>query len=653
MAREIVGELDADLEHVLKMLSLAPLTSFGALQREIPELAILLAELESRGVVERRGSFLLIADEFVRAAMHWSMGVSERIALHDRLAATSSRHHAQMGRWHRSFASVEDDTASRLAADGLSFITSGFIDAGTEFIERSISLSADVSAEGTGLTDIAEALYERGEFAFAARYVQFARESQDHAVSVRARALGIQLDYVQTQTLPTRLINNWSRGELAAAPREVASLQLVLGQLHCDRRELADACALLKEAEGLEDHFESREKKRCDGLRMSIQAARGEDRLTLAKFAELGALEADELSPEYLLTMTSALMMTEHYESAQASLDLLRHVCGDATTWVTQARYLQAEIAIRAGQIGHALGIIESFADGPAGDPTIRRDRLLFLQCWHLITSGRASDAQPKEAELAAYATKTRNGALSAALNALQGNYLLRVGLPAEAARHLQRCDERCLGELNPNQYQHEPDLIEALISLGRREHAALLLKRLRSRTERATSQWAEGSVRRCEALLASGQQSIDLFKAALRARPESIFAQALTHTAFADRLAALGSTSRSRDHTLIAASLYEEIGAQPPAAREVSTHHQAPEQPETARPELTGLSEEERTVVEMVRAGLKNREIAPRIYVSLRTVELRLTAVYRKLGVSSRTELMARLAGAPRLATV
>ena len=46
----------------------------------------------------------------------------------------------------------------------------------------------------------------------------------------------------------------------------------------------------------------------------------------------------------------------------------------------------------------------------------------------------------------------------------------------------------------------------------------------------------------------------------------------------------------------------------------------------------------------------MKNREIASRIFVSLRTVELRLTSVYRKLEVGSRTELIARLAREPAL---
>ena len=47
-----------------------------------------------------------------------------------------------------------------------------------------------------------------------------------------------------------------------------------------------------------------------------------------------------------------------------------------------------------------------------------------------------------------------------------------------------------------------------------------------------------------------------------------------------------------------------------------------------------------------LVREGLRNREIADRIYVSLRTVEIRLTRIYRRFGVRSRTELIAKLSG-------
>ena len=45
------------------------------------------------------------------------------------------------------------------------------------------------------------------------------------------------------------------------------------------------------------------------------------------------------------------------------------------------------------------------------------------------------------------------------------------------------------------------------------------------------------------------------------------------------------------------------------------------------------------------VARGASNREIAERLYVSVKTVEATLTRIYRKLEVRSRTQLAARLA--------
>ena len=52
------------------------------------------------------------------------------------------------------------------------------------------------------------------------------------------------------------------------------------------------------------------------------------------------------------------------------------------------------------------------------------------------------------------------------------------------------------------------------------------------------------------------------------------------------------------------------------------------------------GLTARERRVARMAAAGATNREIADELFVTLRTVEVHLTRVYRKLGLSSRTQL-------------
>ncbi len=59
-------------------------------------------------------------------------------------------------------------------------------------------------------------------------------------------------------------------------------------------------------------------------------------------------------------------------------------------------------------------------------------------------------------------------------------------------------------------------------------------------------------------------------------------------------------------------------------------------------------LSETERRIVELVVAGRRNREVADELSLSPNTVSWNLSKVYRKLGVTSRTELAARVAAIP-----
>jgi DNA-binding CsgD family transcriptional regulator len=60
----------------------------------------------------------------------------------------------------------------------------------------------------------------------------------------------------------------------------------------------------------------------------------------------------------------------------------------------------------------------------------------------------------------------------------------------------------------------------------------------------------------------------------------------------------------------------------------------------------LEGLTASERRVAAMAAEGMSNREIASSLFVTIKTVETHLGRAYRKLDISSRTELPAKLAG-------
>jgi DNA-binding CsgD family transcriptional regulator len=61
-------------------------------------------------------------------------------------------------------------------------------------------------------------------------------------------------------------------------------------------------------------------------------------------------------------------------------------------------------------------------------------------------------------------------------------------------------------------------------------------------------------------------------------------------------------------------------------------------------------LSDAERRVAKFAAKGLANREIAGGLYLTTSTIEQHLTRIYRKLGVSSRVQLLSRLGSQPAL---
>jgi LuxR family maltose regulon positive regulatory protein len=58
---------------------------------------------------------------------------------------------------------------------------------------------------------------------------------------------------------------------------------------------------------------------------------------------------------------------------------------------------------------------------------------------------------------------------------------------------------------------------------------------------------------------------------------------------------------------------------------------------------EETGLSKRELSILEALQSGGSNREIGASLFLAEQTVKFHLTNIYRKLGVSTRTEALGR----------
>jgi DNA-binding CsgD family transcriptional regulator len=94
------------------------------------------------------------------------------------------------------------------------------------------------------------------------------------------------------------------------------------------------------------------------------------------------------------------------------------------------------------------------------------------------------------------------------------------------------------------------------------------------------------------------------------------------------------------------AARLFRRCRAQPWLRRVDAAAAARPAEPEAVPAVLDGLAAMERQVAALVMEGATNREIAARLFVSVKTVEATLTRVYRKLGIRSRVDIVRLAAG-------
>ena len=101
-----------------------------------------------------------------------------------------------------------------------------------------------------------------------------------------------------------------------------------------------------------------------------------------------------------------------------------------------------------------------------------------------------------------------------------------------------------------------------------------------------------------------------------------------------------VGHRKAAQESLREAIDLFENLGSHPWADRGRAEIKRI-----GVRKAKTELTENETRVAELAAAGLLNREIAARLFISQRTVEANLARAYRKLGVDSRAQLGALLA--------
>ena len=187
-----------------------------------------------------------------------------------------------------------------------------------------------------------------------------------------------------------------------------------------------------------------------------------------------------------------------------------------------------------------------------------------------------------------------------------------------------------------------------ALLQLGEQDEA----RRLAAEELELARTWgrprALGAALRVAGLVEGGEQGLALLREAvevLSGSPAKLeHAKARTELGAALRRA--NQRSGAREQLRRALELATICGARPLAARANTELRATGARPRRiALSGVESLTPSERRVAQMATEGPTNREIAQALFVTPRTVEVHLTSAYRKLGISSRSQLAAALA--------
>ncbi|MFJ3231934.1 AAA family ATPase [Streptomyces sp. NPDC086787] len=351
------------------------------------------------------------------------------------------------------------------------------------------------------------------------------------------------------------------------------------------------------------------------------------------------------------------LIMGDQLGQARATVTALLREVRRRGSVESEVHFLRglAETELRSGHCGRALDLAgESLR--LARDCGIGETASAMLTSLAEASGGDVDRALALAREAVEHAEEDGDQMyLSRALGAL-GYAQLVAGDPAGTVRSLRRVREleRTLGITDPARGRWQGDLAEALVRIGEPAEAQDVIDVTRAHALRLGRDSVLAVLDRSEALVRAAAGDHDAAVAQL--------------TSAQERLAHLGYGLEEARAAFVLASLtdrrpgpgsYDEAGRlfrrcrALPWLRQVDTALAAPEPAPAAAAALAGgldglegLAAMERQVAALVMEGATNREIAARLFISVKTVEATLTRVYRKLGIRSRVDIVRLAAG-------
>ena len=191
------------------------------------------------------------------------------------------------------------------------------------------------------------------------------------------------------------------------------------------------------------------------------------------------------------------------------------------------------------------------------------------------------------------------------------------------------------------------PELIEAAVRAGEREVAATAYETLSRRALAAGTPWGLGLRARCAALLAEGTEAEDFYRESISQLERCRMAVDLArvHLLYGQWLRRARRRRDARAELNTAHDMFTRMGAErfaelAAAELRATGEHARARIPDT----VAGLTPQESRIADLTAAGASNSEIAAELFISPSTVDYHLRKVFRKLDLTSRTQLASRL---------
>ncbi|GGT71733.1 MULTISPECIES: helix-turn-helix transcriptional regulator [Streptomyces] len=557
-----------------------------ALATDIPDEALAAEVAAAADLARRRGNSALAAELALLAAESTPMGhATQRIARLVDAAEEAAR-------------AARADLAMRAATDLLARDASPS--------DRVRARLAVLDTAGQGLTGLDE------------MYVHAMEDSEGHTALRAAVQLRLAVKYVLADGDPLRsraaAVESAALAASMGDPRTAA--QALTVQARMDRAlGASDAEAVLAQARGLEM------AERPLGIRnaaqiLTIRHALFDDRLTDAR-DQLNALLP-------LVRRRGSVEDTIELFSTLAAIESRLGACSAALAHAGQSLALTLEAGLSPGPAWYTLALAET-AGGSFGRAASYARR-----------SVQASEEEGDRVFL------------SRSLYAL-GRVQLINGDVASALETLRRvqANERAQSTVDPSMLRWHEELAEALLANDAAQEAADLLAEVCPVAERLGRTTVLLGCDRAYALyLAAGGRTDEA--AELLTRTAGRFAEAGLPLEHGRALIALARVERRRRRRSAAqsalqaaAAVFERAGAAPWLALTSETPAG-----EDSLPALSSLTDAELRLARLVGQGASNQEAAAKLYLSVKTVEARLTRIYQKLDVRSRAQLASALRG-------